>query len=210
MSSIFAPHKKKVGFIDQLINGLVKSLIQSGQLLLKTVVGVVFLASILIAATWYNLRESYDYHIQRGVDAAVSQARLLSYELNTELRLVDNALATIAHEFQETGSRTREFENAVVNQRALLPFSKSVRVADEAGMVRLGLLPGEQPFSISERAYFEVVKSSDQMVISEPLISRSFREWSVILSRKLEAPDGTFKGVVFVVLEVEHFRTLFQ
>jgi uncharacterized membrane protein (UPF0127 family) len=32
-----------------------------------------------------------------------------------------------------------EFENAVINQRALLPFSKAVRVADESGMVRLGL-----------------------------------------------------------------------
>ena len=154
MLSIRAPYKKKVGFIDQLINGLVESLIQSRQLLLKTIAGVVFIASILIAITWHNLNESYDYHVQRGVDAAANQARVLSYELNTEMRLIDNALATIAHEFQETGSSTREFENAVVNQRALLPFSKAVRVADEAGMVRLGLLPGEHPFSINEREYF--------------------------------------------------------
>ncbi|MDH1477293.1 diguanylate cyclase [Comamonas thiooxydans] len=210
MLSIRAPYKKKVGFIDQLINGLVESLIQSRQLLLKTIAGVVFIASILIAITWHNLNESYDYHVQRGVDAAANQARVLSYELNTEMRLIDNALATIAHEFQETGSSTREFENAVVNQRALLPFSKAVRVADEAGMVRLGLLPGEHPFSINEREYFGTLKRSDQMVISEPLISHSFKEWSVVLSRKLEAPDGTFKGAVFVVLEVEHFRKLFE
>lgn len=138
MLSAHDPQKKKVSLLDQLINGVVKSLIQSRRLLLKTVAGVVFIASILIAATWFNLRESYDYHIQQGVDAAVNQARLFSYELNTEMRLVDNALATIAYEFQESGSTESELENTVINQRALLSFSKSVRVADASGMVRLG------------------------------------------------------------------------
>ncbi|MBV8249988.1 MAG: diguanylate cyclase [Comamonas sp.] len=210
MLSLRDPYKKKVSFIDQLINGLVTSLLQSRQLLLKTIAGVFFVASILIASTWLILDESHDYHVQRGVDETVNQARLLSYELNTEIRLIDNALATIAHEYQETGSTASEFESAVLNQRTLLPFSRAVRVADASGTVRLGLLPGEQPFSISERAYFDTVKHSEQMVISEPLISHSFKEWSVVLSRKLEAPDGSFQGVVFVVLEVEHFRKLFE
>ncbi|MFN3735255.1 diguanylate cyclase [Comamonas testosteroni] len=210
MLSIRAPHKKKVSFIDQLIDGLVKSLIQSRYLLLKTIAGVVFIASILIAITWHNLHESYDYHVQRGVDASVNQARLLSYELNTEMRLIDNALATIAQEFQEAGSTAPEFENAVINQRALLPFSKAVRVADESGVVRLGLSSGERPFSIKERGYFDALKHSNQMVISEPLISHSFRQWSLVLGRKLESRDGAFKGAVFVVLEVEHFRKLFE
>lgn len=44
MLSIRAPYKKKVSFIDQLINGLVESLIQSRQLLLKTVAGGLFIA----------------------------------------------------------------------------------------------------------------------------------------------------------------------
>ena len=195
---------------DRLIDGLVRSLIQSSQLLLKTIAGVVFIAMILIAMTWHNLRESRDYHVQRGVDAAINQSRLLSYELNTEIRLIDNALATIAHEFQLVGTTEQKFETAVVNQRALLPFSRAVRVADAAGMVRLGLLPGEQRFSIADRAYFKEVKGSDKMVISEPLISHSFKEWSLVLSRKLEAADGTFKGAVFVVLDVEHFRKVFE
>ncbi len=77
-------------------------------------------------------------------------------------------------------------------------------------MVRLGLLPGEQPFSIADRAYFAEVRQSDKMVISEPLISHSFKEWSVVLSRKLVGPDGTFQGAVFVVLDVAHFRRLFE
>ena len=210
MLSIRAPHKKRVSSIDQLIDGLVRSLIQSRCLLLKTIVGVVFIASILIANTWRNLNESYDYHVQRGVDASVNQARLLSYELNTEMRLIDNALATIAQEFQETGLTAPQFENAVINQQALLPFSKAVRVADESGMVRLGLLSGERPFSIKDRGYFDALKHSNQMVISEPLISHSFRQWSLVLGRKLESRDGAFKGAVFVVLEVEHFRKLFE
>ncbi len=210
MSSTRAPYKKKVSIFDQLSDGFVKSLSQSKKLLLKTVAGVLLIASLLIATTWLNLNESYDYHVQQGVDAAVNQARLLSYELNTEMRLVDNALATIAYEFQEAGSTTPDFEDTVINQRALLPFSKSVRVADATGMVRLGLLPGEQPFSIADRAYFATLKQSDHMVISEPLISHSFKEWSIVLGRKLESSDGTFKGVVFVVLEVDHFRNLFE
>ena len=205
----FGQNLKSPRWADRLIDGLLRSLIQSGQLLLKTVIGIVFIASILIAMTWHNLRESYTYHVQRGVDAAVNQSRQLSYELNTEMRLIDNALATIAHEFQLAGTTKQKFETAVINQRALLPFSKAVRVAEADGMVRLGLLPGEQPFSIADRAYFEEIKRSDKMVISEPLISHSFKEWSVVLSRKLEAADGSFKGSVFVVLEVEHFRKLF-
>nr|WP_314352946.1 diguanylate cyclase [Comamonas thiooxydans] len=204
------PNKKKVSLIGLLINGLTTSLIQSRQLLLTTVAGVIFVASILIATTWHNLDDSYDYHVQRGVDEAVHQARLLSYELNSQMRLIDNALATIAYEFQEAGSTSSEFESVVKNQHVLLPFSRAVRVADSNGMVSMGLLPGEPSFSIGDRTYFEAVKNSDQMVISEPLISHSFKEWSIVLARKLETPDGTFKGAVFVVLDVEHFRKLFQ
>jgi len=204
------PQLKSSGFVDRLINGLVISLIQSRQLLLKTVLGIVFIATVLVATTWHNLRDSHKYHVQRGVDAAVNQARLLSYELNTEMRLIDNALATIAHEFQQTGSTAQKFEAAVTNQRALLPFSKAVRVADVSGMVSLGRLPGEQPFSIADRTYFDEVRNSDKMVISEPLISHSFNEWSVVLSRKLVGADGAFQGAVFVVLDVEHFRKLFE
>ncbi len=203
-------HMKSIRFVDRLIDGVVTSLIRSRQLLLKTVVGVLLIASILIASTWHNLRESRDYHVQRGVDASINQARLLSYELNTEMRLIDNALSTIAHEFHQAGATAQTFESAVTNQAALLPFSKAVRVADANGMVRLGLLPNEQPFSIADRAYFEEVKRSDKMVISEPLVSHSFKEWSVVLSRRLEGENGTFKGAVFVVLDVEHFRKLFQ
>lgn len=200
---------KSIRFVDRLIDGVVTSLIRSRQLLLKTIVGVFLIASILIASTWHNLRESRDYHVQRGVDASINQARLLSYELNTEMRLIDNALSTIAHEFHQAGATAQTFESAVTNQAALLPFSKAVRVADANGMVRLGLLPNEQPFSIADRAYFEEVKRSDKMVISEPLVSHSFKEWSVVLSRRLEGENGTFKGAVFVVLDVEHFRKLF-
>ncbi len=201
---------KSIRFVDRLIDGVVTSLIRSRRLLLKTVVGVFFIAAILIASTWHNLRESRGYHVQRGVDASVNQARLLSYELNTEMRLIDNALSTIAHEFYQSGATAQTFESAVIKQAALLPFSKAVRVADANGMVRLGLLPDEQPFSIADRVYFEEVKRSDKMIISEPLISRSFKEWSVVLSRRLESANGTFKGAVFVVLDVEHFRNLFE
>ena len=176
------------------------------------VAGNLLVALLLVAATVINLRTSREVDLERARDAAENLAHALSLELDAELRLVDNALSTIAQRSarQATATLSREaLAEAVGEQAPLLPFVKAIRVSDAEGRVQYGLAGTDRNFSIVDRHYFELARRSDRMVVSEPLLSRAFDEWCVVAARPLRASNGDFLGVVYAVLSARHFQEVF-
>ena len=43
---------------------------------------------------------------------------------------------------------------------------------------------------MGDRDYFAQARTTDQMVVSEPLVSHSFGKWSIVLARRLLSEDG--------------------
>lgn len=184
-------------------------------MLRRLVLGNLLVAFLLCLATGLSMRANYQTDMELGVAVTRNQARSLGLELTAELRLVDNALSSIASRF-----RTRTFEGLpaaqfalqemLQEQRALIPFVTALRATDSAGQVLL--VPSEvtQPFSIAGRPYFEQARHTDQMVVSSPLVSLSFDKWAIVLVRRLQAEDGSFQGVVYAVVAAEHFQRLFS
>ncbi len=184
-------------------------------MLRRLVLGNLLVAFLLCLATGLSMRANYQTDMELGIAVTRNQARSLGLELTAELRLVDNALSSIASRF-----RTRSFEGLpaaqfalqemLQEQRALIPFVTALRATDSAGQVLL--VPSEvtEPFSIAGRAYFEQARNTEQMVVSSPLVSLSFDKWAIVLVRRLQAEDGSFQGVVYAVVAAEHFQRLFS
>lgn len=59
----------------------------------------------------------------------------------------------------------------------------------------------------ADRAYFQFHRSNPSLAprLSEPIRSRSSGAWVVLVSRRLQQPDGSFAGVVAATVNVEHF-----
>src|SRR5256885_1381173 len=136
--------------------GAMKRLL-SDKVLLRLVLGNLLVAGLLGLATWLSLRANHQADLDLGVAVTRNQARSLSLELNAEMRLVDNALATVPGR-----DRKRSLEGADVaalalyeilqEQRALVPFVTALRVTDANGQVLQSANEEEPAFSVAERS----------------------------------------------------------
>ena len=113
-----------------------------------------------------------------------------------ELRLIDNALATMAERYAKTAhaaDRTRVLAQMLDEQRELLRHVSALRVADATGEV---LTPGEAPLTapirLGDRSYFDRARARDATVVSEPLRCRVTGEWCIVAARRLINADGQF------------------
>lgn len=110
----------------------------SDKVLRRLVLGNLLLGGLLALATWLSLRANYQADLDLGVAVTRHQARSLSLELTAEMRMVDNALATIAGRYRGR-SQESPGEAAIVlydllqEQRGLIPFVTALRVADARG-----------------------------------------------------------------------------
>jgi hypothetical protein len=169
----------------------------SDKVLRRLVLGNLLVASLLGLATWLGLRANYQADLDLGVAVTRHQARSLSLELTAEMRLVDNALSTIAGRYRSRGLEGADVAaltlyEVLQEQRGLVPFVTALRVTDARGQVMLTANEEEPAFSVADRAYFERARFSDQMVVSDPLVSHSFHKWAIVLARRLQSGDGEF------------------
>lgn len=189
--------------------------LRSHTLLRRIVLGNLVVAALLCFATWFSMHANYRADMDLGIAVTRHQARSLSLELAAEMRLVDNALSSIANRY-----RTRSFEGLptanlalyemLQEQRTLIPFVTALRTTDKEGEVLITPSETDAPFSVADRDYFAEARTTDRMVVSEPLVSHSFGKWSIVLARRLLSEDDSFQGIVYAIVASEHFHQLFQ
>ena len=64
---------------------------------------------------------------------------------------------------------------------------------------------------IADREYFKTLKSNSELttLVSEPVRNRATGAWTVVLARKLTAPNGEFLGLVLGGIELAYFENFF-
>ncbi|WP_159910710.1 sensor domain-containing diguanylate cyclase [Pantoea sp. 18069] len=187
----------------------------SKTVLRRIVLGNLLVAALLCLATGLSMHANYKADMELGVAVTRNQARSLGLELTAELRLVDNALSSIASRFRTRSfdglpAAQRALQDMLQEQRALIPFVTALRAADGDGQVLLIASEVTEPFSVQNRDYFEQARRTDQMVVSAPLVSQSFDKWAIVLARRLQAEDDSFQGIVYAIVAAEHFQRLFS
>jgi diguanylate cyclase (GGDEF)-like protein/PAS domain S-box-containing protein len=67
-------------------------------------------------------------------------------------------------------------------------------------------------FNNSDRDYFKQHRGSDsrQLIIGDPVKSRSGGQWVVTVSRRFNNPDGSFAGVVLATIDASYFSTFYK
>lgn len=177
-----------------------------------TIGGAVLIGMALFAATWASLDAARQSDLARARDAAGNLAHGLGIEIASELRLVENALTTIALDYRhrtDTRPVAERLRSAIEEQHALIPFASALRATDASGAVVAGLPPGGPPVAVGDRAYFAQARQSPRHVISEPLFSRVTQEWGIVVALRLHSQSGEFGGIVYAVLLSSHFQRLF-
>ncbi len=182
--------------------------------MLAWVAGLVIAALLgITAAQIHSLREE-------ALDAAETNiARVdfvLAENLDRTFQTVDLVLADAAHAIALHGVGDRLSGQAghdwLAARIADLPPVQRLSFSDATGRVIATSQDRVMTAtSIADRTYFVALKDhpGSGMVVSEPLQSRADGQWTFLVSRRIEGPDGGFLGAVWAAIDLGYLDRLF-
>lgn len=141
-----------------------------------------------------NLARAFEEHIIRLIQAH-----------DQILLFARSSLAKDPERFDLTQwARDQQFANDVTLQ---------IAVSDKDGILtasNLGLSP--TPTSIRDREHFRahLENDRDELFISKPVMGRVSGKWSIHLTRRLSAPDGSFSGIITVAIDPYYLAGFYE
>ncbi|MDD3328674.1 MAG: ATP-binding protein [Zoogloea sp.] len=182
-------------------------------LLLGAVVVLCNLAAIALGVL--NLKQSLHSVETQAESLTLNLAHVLDQSLSSSARSIDVALQALADEFSreaQSGSKYLD-ENEVLTMLARfkgwLPETESIRVFDAKGQPRWasrGNLGQVQDIC----QCFNTLRDDPArgLVVGRPVNRPGSSGWLIPFSRRINRQDGSFGGIVTVIVPLEHFTEL--
>jgi PAS domain S-box-containing protein len=174
-----------------------------------------------VLAGWGLLGLDLWRHHERDVAEAERQTRNLVSVLEDHtartIQAVDQALAAIADgqevDFLDHGERARAEAN-LTDRLALLPQLRALLILDSEGKVLATSLPRRfAPDSMGDREFFRDLRDAKPgagLHISGLVRAQSSGRWVLGMSRRINGPNGEFRGVVHGAVDPAFFAELYQ
>ena len=172
--------------------------------------------SFLVLAGLLLYQSRLRYEDRAGISTR-NLANAFAGQIQADIDQIDLAVGAVADETERqiaTGKINETELNAfIARHRSRVPALDGMRVVNASGENVYGteITPGDHT-SVADRAYFQQLRSdtNSELVISEPLVGRVSKKRSIVLARRINAPDGTFAGVAYGTIALDHFKTLFS
>lgn len=192
------------------------STMSSRAFIVRLVTGVLLINLFVIALAGITIRRSKIQYEERAALTTQNLARISAEYIDGVIDKIDLALVVVVDELERQAARgrihTRMLNSFIDQEKTHLSELDSLRISDARGNIRFGTgTDTGTPESIADKNYFITLRDNPdaQLVISEPEWGRSTGKWHIKLVRRLNQPDGSFAGVVYGVLRLEHFIKVF-
>ena len=184
--------------------------------------GIAGMAGI-IAILVFSLASDYQSDSQQARVAAENITQVLEEHALSIFNLTDLLLREVERNVRPedmklahgAGSSRKQYLGALLKSQVdSVPEVGVIHVADARGNFIYSSLDPIPGINISDRDYFKrqmaATAATPEPVISPPLISRTTGKWTIILSRRLNFEDGSFAGIVLVILNLEYFQQFYH
>lgn len=150
-----------------------------------------------------------------GASAANRLAHVLEEQSARAVQAVDLTLAGIVDALRLTPTLPAHdavFEDMLRRRRDQLPQVRALFVVGPDGYITQDTDRDTPHVGVADRGYFQahVRDARRGLYVGPPLVSRSVGTWFVSLSRRLDAPDGSFAGVVVAAVEPRYFERFYR
>ena len=158
--------------------------------------------TLLWTVIFFQLQDSRSAALEEASSHAAALSQDYADHSARLLRQVDQATQFVKFAYEQ---RQQEFRlNELVQRKGVMPadLMLGVTISDANGNGVAGVhTPGLD--NIADRDYFKehAQRDDDKLYISRALLEAYSTQWSVIVSRRLNRPDGSFAGIVAMTLK---------
>lgn len=194
-----------------------KSLTFQQHLTRHLILGIVIVNVIIYAVAAFHLYQSHRFYEQQTEISTQNLAQTLETNISGILEQLNVALFAVTSEAERqiaSGTLDGNTLNAfMARQLKVVPAFEALWIANSRGLIDYGTqLPVGAPVDIADREYFirQSLRPDLGMVISKPVMGRITRDWSVLISRRINNPDGSFGGIALgSIAVVKYFSHMF-
>jgi diguanylate cyclase (GGDEF)-like protein/PAS domain S-box-containing protein len=175
---------------------------------------IIAVSLVLIGAIWGAAAMQAQRERQSAIDTTNRQNSNLAiaFEEHTvrTLRGVDAAVLFIAHEFERSGTRVdigKFVEDGLIDGSL---FTNLVIVDERGNLVSSS--QALRPLNIADRDHFKAhaLERSGEFLIGKPVLSRTYGNWAIPMSRRITRPDGSFGGIVLALIDPNYFLRFYE
>ena len=193
-------------------------IIEPRSVFVKRLLAIVVVTNLfIIGLAGFSLQQARLQYEERTEITTQNLSHALAGYITDAVDKIDLTVLTVADEVQKQlaggGIDEQKLNAFIVRHHARLPVLDGLRVVNAQGenAYGIGITPGART-SVADRAYFARLRDDPNagVVISEPVVGRVSKKWSIILARRVNQPDGSFAGLVYGTIALEHFFTTFS
>jgi len=176
---------------------------------------IILLGIILITGlwmfVWHQVNNDYDRSIAEASQETMNLA--IAYEENVR-RIVaeaDKDLLSMKNAYEKGGISSPVIAESMQNWTNDSARNQ-VAICNEQGILILSFYIPALGTNISEREYFQFQRSpdADSLFIGKPIQNKINRLNTIPLSRRLNKPDGSFGGIVYIGLQADYFLEFYD
>ncbi|WP_113405885.1 hybrid sensor histidine kinase/response regulator [Rhizobium sp. SYY.PMSO] len=176
----------------------------------------IILGLCIISLLSYELWRSHSAARVEAENTVFNLVHVMSEQIARTIQSIDLNLQGIAGEISSNPSladNDSTFRNELHKRLATLPYVRALFVIGADGYISHDTdYPSTPRVSLADREYYRVHKldASVQMHISGPLKSRSVGVWFISMSRRINAANGDFRGIVVAAVEPLYFERFYR
>lgn len=180
------------------------------------VIGVLSADGGVVTLAVWHLGSAYGEAKTQAALSAKTLARAAAATAGGLLRESDMALRGIDEEVTRRQATAplapHALDDILTRQRQALHGRINLRMTDAAGIVTQGHPPSSGITDLSDRDFFlrAAAATQPQLVIGRPVLARIARQWVLPLARRINDPAGSFAGIVYANIPIEHLHRDFS
>ncbi len=182
------------------------SLVTEPYILFPTI--AVLVVGVIWGATLYLIGVERVGAERAAATSSLELAQTYEAQVGRALREIDHAMKLIKYAYEQQGAR---FNLSDLKTRDLLPpdIAFVVSIVDRKGDV-VASTRVITSTNVFNQDYFQIQRRKDTLTVGRPVRLPGSGEWKLQFSRRLNATDGTFAGVVVIVVDAAYFVSSYE
>src|SRR5262245_31305252 len=180
------------------------------------VIGSILLGVLSVAIIWLGVWYITSEDAERTESAAFQDTSNLARAFEEHIiRLIQahDQILLFARASIANDPNGFDLDRWAKEQQIATGVTLQIATTDKAGMLtgsNLGM--PSTPLDLSDREHFRAHADSDldELFISKPVLGRNSGKWSIQLSRRINAADGSFDGVVILSIDPNYLGSFYE